>query len=126
MKANDHKPTEELEKEIMEFIFSNRCEDHRAALEVWNNNPWIAVSMYEIEHYPENLGLSLAFPKTVEVPKWFLRKLRDEEMYAMQGEPLIIGYPRAKPNTFTVGDVTCEINKFGRVITPEDGPQDID
>ena len=118
-KKHSLKPSPELEKEIMDFIFSKRCEDHRGALEVWNNNPWIAVSMYEIQHYPEYLGMPIAFPTEVKVPKWFLRKLENEELNAMEGEPTIVGYPRAAADTIEVGDITLEINKFGRIVTDE-------
>ena len=120
MKENVTKPSKELEEEIMEYIFSNRCEDHRAAMEIWKNNPWIAVSMYEIEHYPEYLGMPVAFPTEVEVPKWFMRKLENEELDAMSGRPTIIGYPRAKADIIEVGDLTLEINKFGRIVTDDE------
>ena len=113
------RPSKELEDEIMEFIFSNRCTDHKAALKVWNNNPWIAVSQYEIAHYPENLGLSIAFPSEVVVPQWLVKKLHDEEMHAMAGNPIIIGYPRAGSNYYEVEGMSWEINKFGRVIPNE-------
>lgn len=117
MPTKDHlKPSKELENEIMEFIFSKKCEDHRAALEIWENNPWIAVSMYETAHYPENLGLAIAFPQEVKVPKWYMKKLQEEEQLAMMGEPLYIPYPRARASELLMGNITLEVNKFGRVL----------
>ena len=124
MKTNVTKPCQELEDEIMEFIFSNRCTDHRAALKVWENNPWAAVSMYEIEHHPENLGMPIAFPTEVKVPKWFMRKLMNEELDAMEGNPTIVNYPRANPDTIEVGDKILEINKFGRIVTDDEEETD--
>ena len=119
MKTETTKPSKELEDEIMEFIFSKRCEDHRAALEVWNNNPWIAVSMYELEHHPENIGLQVCFPGEVEVPKWFLRKLQHEESLALQGEPIIIAYPRATETEIEFqGKDMGYIDKWGRLHVP--------
>ena len=109
------KPSKELELEIMEYIFSNRCPDHKEALEIWNNNPWIAVSMYEVAHYPENLGMPIAFPSDVDMPDWYREKLVNEEMYAMKGEPLYIAYPRAQVEELVIGDLTLYINKFGRI-----------
>lgn len=120
------KPSLELEQEIMEWIFSKQCPDHRAALDIWNNNPWVAVSMYEVHHYPENLQYSLAFPKGVEIPRWYLKKLQDEEMYALEGNPLYVAYPRAKEQTVELGDNSWEINRFGRVIYHETEEDDSD
>ena len=121
MKKDVTKPCKELEDEIMGFIFSKQCTDHRAALEVWNNNPWKAVSMYELEHYPENLRYQLAFPAEVEVPQWYLRKLQDEEMMAMKGEPIVIGYPRSGPDALELDNgKEVQINKFGRVLIEDD------
>ena len=96
------------------------------ALEIWNNNPWVAVSMYEVHHYPENLQYSLAFPKGVEIPRWYLKKLQDEEMYALEGNPLYVAYPRAKEQTVELGDNSWEINRFGRVIYHETEEDDSD
>ena len=124
MKTNDLKPCKELEEEIMEFIFSNKCTDHHAALEVWNNNPWVAVSMYEIEHYPENLQWQVAFPKEVEIPSYFQRMLENEEARLMQGKPVINHYPRANPATYTSGDVTLVVNKFGRITVEKDDQEE--
>lgn len=109
------KPTKELEEEIMEFIFSNKCENHELALSIWNNNPWEAVSLYEIAHYPENLGMQLCFPKEVEVPEWLVKKLSNEETLAMQGDPVIIKFPRAKAMEVSGKGFKGQINKFGRL-----------
>ena len=110
------KVPEELEQEIMEYIFSNRCPDHHDALDIWNGNPWIAVSMYEVAHYPGNLALQLCFPAEVEVPKWFLQKLQNEEQLAMAGDPMYIAYPRAKPTEIeSNGEYLGFVDKFGRL-----------
>ena len=114
-------PSEELEKEIMEFVFSNSCKDHNACLKMWNNNPWEAVSWYEIAMYPENIGLPLAFPEKVNLPRWLTNRLADEEMLAMKGDHIVLKFPRAEAGPLQTADgYTGEINKFGRVIIEND------
>lgn len=120
MQTKDLKPSKELEQEIMEYIFSKKCPDHNEALEIWNNNPWVAVSMYEVHHYPENLGLPIAFPQGLDMPDWYIERLKNEEMLAMQGEPLYIAYPRCQAAELVTEGVTMEVNKFGRVLIYED------
>ncbi len=120
------KPSKELEQEIMEYIFSNKCPDHRAALAIWENNPWIAVSMYEVEHHPENLGYPLCFPKEVEVPKWYMRKLENEELLAMEGKPIHVPYPRSSSMTIEENGLSIEVNKFGRLILNNDEQEGTD
>ena len=120
MKTNVTKPSKELEAMIMKFIFSKECEDHREALAIWDKSPWLAISMYEVEHHPEYLGLPIAFPEEAEVPQWFLRKLQDEELLAMAGEPVYINFPRAGASKIEVGDKELEVNIFGRIISDDD------
>lgn len=110
------RPSPELEAEIMEYIFSNRCPDHKEALKIWNKNPWIAVSMYEVHQYPENLAYPIAFPAEVEVPAWYEKKLAHEEVYALEGNPLYVAFPRCEATEVSIDGKVFEVNKFGRVL----------
>lgn len=119
------KPSKELEMEIMEWIFSKSCDDHHAALKIWNRNPWEAVSLYEIAHYPENLGYQLVFPEEVELPVYLMKRLRNEEQWALKGKPIILKYPRASEMTIEVDGEEVEVNKFGRLIIDDDDDLDL-
>ena len=120
------KPSKELETEIMEFIFSNKCKDHHEALRLWHNNPWSVVSMYELEHYPGNLQWPVAFPEDVDIPEYFMDMLENEDMYAMKGNPIIINYPRAEAQILEVEGGVGYIDKWGRVKIEHDDEEGTD
>lgn len=118
MKKKEQKPpSDELEKEIIDHIF-NRCDDHRGALKIWLEHPWKAVSFYEAAVYPELLSLPLVLNKEVKISKKErIRKDVDEYFgfYTIETEE------RAQKGEYDLGKGDMAIvNKFGRVINPED------
>lgn len=102
-------PSKELEKEIMEFIFNHKGIDHNACYQVWKNNPWEAVALYEEAMFPEMLALPLA-TKNVGV-------MRADSWGAAYARTA----PRASEGVFLSPDGrTIIVNRFGRVENEED------
>lgn len=115
-------PNEELEQEMMEYIFGDECKDHHAALAVWNYNPWEAVSLYEAKLYPEMLELPIAFPDeqyTLDIEKDMMNRDIDR---SLGFTPIIEKAERAQPGEYLLDDSgeMAIINKFGRITNPED------
>lgn len=113
------KPSESLEQELMDYVFSS-CEDHNKCLEVWMRNPWEAVSLYEMEVYPNYLELPIAMPAhtyTKEVEEELV--IGDVDV-AMGKKPVIMLTPRAEAGSYEVDGEMIIINKFGRITNPED------
>lgn len=112
------KPSKDLEEEIMRFIFSNQCEDHNEALETWKKNPWEAVGLYELAHYPHTMDLPLVTPKGVQTPD---QTKADLDALLGLAPPKPVTHERAEGGEYELDDgVIAIVNKFGRVTNPED------
>ena len=126
MKTKTLKPSEELTQEIMEWIFSAKV-DHRACLKVWEETPWIAVSMYEAQVYPQYMDLPLIMPGQVKTDD---SRANSKEIDAfINGTVYYEERPRAPEGKYEVDGADAIVNKFGRLENPEDifdGPQDTD
>ena len=109
-----NKPSPELEEEIIEFIFSKRCQDHHGALKIWTEDPWLAVSMYELENAPEQLEKHLVVSRG-------MNQLNEEEVLdLMMGTYQPKSIPRVAPGEYEFDGIVGIINKFGRLENPED------
>lgn len=125
MKTNDLKPSDELTKEIMEYIFSAKV-NHRDCLKVWEENPWKAVSMYEALKYPDYLELPLIMPGQVKTND---SDASDKEIDAfLNGTTYYEERPRATEGVYDSDGTKMIVNKFGRLENPEDiyGPKGTD
>ena len=119
-------PSEELERELMEWVFSAKGTDHNKAVAVWKENPWKAVSLYEAARFPEMLELPLMQPKTtpVEADAKMLEKMVEEQLF---GIVHIEEGPRVGEGEYEMDDGKVAIvNRFGRVTNPEDIYNDLD
>ena len=117
------KPSPELEKEIMEYTFSKQCKDHNAALKVWKSNPWLAVSMYERAVFPEMQQFQLAVPDRIYTPEYEAIKLDEDIQKFLDGDHEIplVSEPRAEEGEYELEDgKIAVVNRFGRIINPED------
>lgn len=112
-------PDKDLEKEIMEWVFSAKGVDHNRALSVWKENPWKAVSMYEAARFPEMLDLPLVQPQDGTVKDEVMSLERDID--AFFGKVHMEEGPRASAGEYDFGAAKMAIvNRFGRVTNPED------
>lgn len=112
------KPSEELKKEVLDYIYTQKGIDHRKCKAVWDENPWLAVSMYELAMYPAMLELPLATPSGFFNEEDQL----DHDIKAfMSGKPVYCEKPRGKEGEYDMGDgVIAKVNRFGRLENPED------
>ena len=112
----------ELEYEIFSFMFGIMDDrKHNGCLEAWNRNPWEAVSLYELEHYPENLALPLIVPHGLKLPRNVRKRLENEELSLMEGDPFVYTYPRVGATEIIFPDGAKGIvNRFGRLENADD------